>query len=107
MPVSGADGDFKVCPRLWWHLYTMRAVVDGYFLPFAYGPPHPPTHQETGYAYADVGRSRRAAWGVSDKERHVAFDFDRDTINAVAATFPHDGFPGRYSKWGSRTIGRC
>ena len=34
--VWGADGTFKVCHRLWCHLYTVRAVSKGYSIPCVY-----------------------------------------------------------------------
>ena len=54
----GADGAFKVRPRLWSQIYTINAAVEGYF-PHA-PPPHPPPRQDKGNVYADVGRSQSA-----------------------------------------------
>ena len=34
--VWAADGTFKVCPKLWAQLYTVRALVGGYCLPCVY-----------------------------------------------------------------------
>ena len=91
--VWGADGTFKVCPRLWCQLYTVHAVTEGYCLPCVYAL----LPNKTQEAYTRMWGEIRVLLGDDyDKERVVTVDFERAAINALTETFPHATVAGCY-----------
>ena len=101
--VWGADGTFKVCPRLWAQLYTIHAVVDGYCLPCIYAllP-----GKSQGVYNTMWGRIRELVGEHADKERLVTMDFERASINAVEAAFPQVAVGGCFFHLGQAVYRR-
>ena len=83
--VWGCDWDFKVYPKLWAKLYTVRAVVDGYCLPRIYAR-LPGKSQDAYTTMRDP--IRNLAGEDPDKGGLVTMDFARTSITAVEATPP-------------------
>ena len=89
---GGADGTFKVFPRLWLQVYTVHAAIGGYRIPCIYAL-LPDKSQET---YIRMWREIRNLAGPGDdgQERLVTMDFERAAINAFLEKFPQSNVAG-------------
>ena len=95
---GGADGTFKVFPRLWLQVYTAHAAIGGYCLPCIYALLSDKS-QET---YIRMWREIKNLAGPEEdgQERLVSMDFERAAINAFPETPPQSDVAGCFAHLG-------
>ena len=89
--VWGADGAFKVRPAVWAQLYTVHAVVGGYFLPCVYALL--PSKSEEAYSRM-WGAIKDLIGEEDDKDRVCTMDFEKASINAIHRASPQTSIAG-------------
>ena len=79
-----ADGTFKVVPQLFFQLYTVHALRNGYLIPCAYGLL--PNKQENTYRHF-FQQLCNFKQGLNPTS--ILTDFEQAALNALSAVFPN------------------
>ena len=89
------DGTFKVCPQIFFQIYTIHAQINGRILPCIYALLPNKTEETYTRLFREVEQH------VANSPTDILMDFERAALNSVGQVYPNTEFKGCFYHFSS------